>query len=168
MHELAAKARQLEVLKAVSKFHWKSWTALSIICTCMSCMCLCREYMHSVYYCVWAYAFVHVFVGHKNSLAFFFALGPNKVAFIVSHYTPPHNTSSELHSESKSGDSPPQLLLPALKTRLSLQPALTGYLDQDQVLSWVDLPLHRHAQRLVELAQLEPNPQGLFHTCSVM
>lgn len=90
--------------------------------------------------------------------------GPNKVSFLVTNYTPPHNTS---HPDSKelSGRS---ILSPALKTRLSLQPALAVYLDRGQVLSWTDAPLERHALRLVEMARLDPNPHGILGACSVM
>ena len=90
--------------------------------------------------------------------------GPNKVAFLVSNYSSNRASSQP----SQPDDRPQPLLPPALRERLNLQQALVGYLEREQVLAWANEPLARHSHRLLELARLEPNPQGLFRNCSVM
>lgn len=100
-----------------------------------------------------------------------FIPGPNKVAFLVSNYNPNrHSAAVSSEKPSPPGSRGEQLLLPPpLRDRLTLQPALVRYLERSQVLAWVDEPLARHAERLMEIARLEPNPQGLFQNfCSVM
>ena len=87
--------------------------------------------------------------------------GPNKVVFLISNYTPPPNHP---HQATKSTD----ILSPPLKTRLSLQLPLRPYLDRGQVFSWGDQPDTRQAEKLVQIARLEPNPQGLLSVCSLM
>ncbi|CAI8047352.1 hypothetical protein GBAR_LOCUS26167 [Geodia barretti] len=91
-------------------------------------------------------------------------MGPNKVAFLVSNYSSNRASSQP----SQPDDRPQPLLPPALRERLNLQQALVGYLEREQVLAWANEPLARHSHRLLELARLEPNPQGLFRNCSVM
>ena len=90
--------------------------------------------------------------------------GSNKVAFLISHYTPPQTAPPLPPSSSAT----PPLLSPPLKTRLSRQPALAEYLERGHVISWCDSPDIGHIGRLVEIAKLEPNPQGILSTCSVM
>lgn len=76
--------------------------------------------------------------------------GPNKVAFAITNYNP---ISSETENT---------LISQALKTRLSHQEPLRQYLDKSQVLSWSDEPSELHVNRLIELANLELNPQSFF------
>lgn len=100
------------------------------------------------------------------SMYFSFSLsGSNKVAFLVSNYKPPQRTDPISHAMSQSAT---PLISPALRARLSLQPALSQYLERGQVLAWADEPLELHAGKLIEIARLEPNPTGILSLCSLM
>ena len=81
--------------------------------------------------------------------------GPNKVAFLISHYVTPLSQPEPVSPDST-------LISPSLRTRLHKQEPLRVYLDATQVLSWNYEPTPLHLQRLSELASLEPNPQNLF------
>ncbi len=85
--------------------------------------------------------------------------GSNKVAFLVSNYTPP---SGALEPVTADGG----LLPPSLKSRLYNQPALRVYLDGGQVLSWSDLPSGLQVGRLLELTSLELNPRSVLSTAA--
>ena len=54
------------------------------------------------------------------------------------------------------------LISQALKTRLYHQESLRQYLDKSQVLSWSDEPNQLHVNKLIELANMELNPQSIF------
>ena len=81
--------------------------------------------------------------------------GPNKVAFLISNYSAPHNIPDSNKSTSS-------LIFPSLRTRLYHQEPLRAYLDGDHVMSWSDEPNELQAKRLVELASLEFNPQSIL------
>lgn len=83
--------------------------------------------------------------------------GPNKVVVLISNYSVPLNQTEQERSP---------LIHTALRTRLYNQEPLRVYLDQDHVLSWSDSPNQSQAKRLVELANLDPNPQNT--TCCVL
>lgn len=79
----------------------------------------------------------------------FISSGPNKVAFIVSNYSPPGCVVV---------DSSNELISPVLQTRLHNQDSLKRYLGKDQVLSWKSAPSVCHLDALLHLANLECNP----------
>jgi len=81
--------------------------------------------------------------------------GPNKVAFLITHYTTPASQPEPVTVDSTH-------ISPSLKTRLHNQAPLRVYLSATQVLSWNDEPTALHVQRLTELANSEPNPQRTF------
>lgn len=83
--------------------------------------------------------------------------GSNKVAFLITNY---NRFRQVLDNE---------LVSPELKSRLHLQEPLRPYLDGGQVLSWVGEPLEGHLAKLVELAELAKNPQGLLNqSCTIL
>ena len=100
--------------------------------------------------------------------------GPNKVAFLITKCTVPLSVfqdseaimrnCGELHSSSL------PLISGQLKARLSHQEPLKIYLDRNQVLSWSDEPERCHVERLLQLADMEPNPQSIFaaNSCSIV
>ena len=85
--------------------------------------------------------------------------GPNKVAFLITHYTTPPSQPEPVTADSTH-------ISPSLKTRLHNQEPLRVYLSATQVLSWDDEPTALHVQRLTELANSEPNPQRNFSSDS--
>lgn len=85
------------------------------------------------------------------------SLGSNKVAFLITNY---NRFKQALDN---------QLVSPELKSRLHQQKPLRPYLDEDQVLSWLGEPSEGHLAKLVELAGLENNPQGLLNqACTIL
>ena len=83
--------------------------------------------------------------------------GSNKVCFVVTN----HSLSEHLTTPSSSS-----LISPQLQARLYSQSALQTYLDNHQVLSWFKKPSMAQIQRLLEISQLNPNPQG--QNCTVL
>ena len=109
---------------------------------------------------------------------FFFIVGPNKVAFLISNYTAPLNARLENEDQPESNEDSlinpnnprPRLISSPLKVRLSHQEPLRIYLDREQVLSWSDEPERHHVERLLQLANAETNPQSFFaaNACSLL
>ena len=99
---------------------------------------------------------------------FCFFVGPNKVAFLISNYTAPLNALLENEGQPETNENSltnlnkPRLISSPLKIRLSHQEPLRIYLDRDQVLSWSDEPERHHVERLLQLANMETNPQSFF------
>lgn len=93
-------------------------------------------------------------------------VGPNKVAFLISNYTAPLNVLLENENQPENNEnslsSNPKLISSPLKVRLSHQEPLRIYLDRDQILSWSDEPERHHIERLLQLANMETNPQSFF------
>lgn len=104
----------------------------------------------------------NLILSRRQSIKHFFSVvifvGPNKVAFLITNYSwPVDNPDTDLIS-------------PTLRRRLYSQEPLRVYLDREQVLSWVDSPSKVQATKLVELAQLENNPQNnlLNQACIIL
>lgn len=86
--------------------------------------------------------------------------GSNKVAFLITNYTPP--------GAAVGGDSNRNIpvISPQLRSRLHDQISIRPYLEENQILSWAHRPSPAHAERLNQLAESEPNPSGL--TCTLL
>lgn len=104
----------------------------------------------------------------------FDSAGPNKVAFLISNYTAPLgvllNDDEDPNDNNNHFQGNARLISPPLKTRLYHQEPLRIYLERDQVLSWSDEPERHHVERLLQLANMDSNPQSFFaaNSCCIV
>ena len=96
------------------------------------------------------------------------------MAFLISNYTAPlsalldDDEDPNDNSDDLQGNA--RLISGPLKTRLYHQEPLRIYLERNQVLSWSDEPERHHVERLLQLANMDPNPQSFFaaNSCCIV